>query len=140
MTRKIKKKGEKSTWYAYRGYNHKKSELTAACAQSGLENFNTVEEMRKALKILAGSTNPSEETIQKINGTYQNNRREYQLFIGQTECVNLSSMVTITCRPPVCPRSTPSTTTVFKSANTVLLVVRAQRRPNKVLLSLQWAE
>uniref|UniRef100_A0A1B0B4L4 Uncharacterized protein n=1 Tax=Glossina palpalis gambiensis TaxID=67801 RepID=A0A1B0B4L4_9MUSC len=82
--------------------------------------------MRKALKILAGSTNPSEGTIQKINGTYQNNRREYQLFVGQTECVNLSSMVTITCRPPVCPRSTPSTTTVFKSANTVLLVSRPQ--------------
>uniref|UniRef100_A0A1A9UDN4 Reverse transcriptase domain-containing protein n=1 Tax=Glossina austeni TaxID=7395 RepID=A0A1A9UDN4_GLOAU len=32
---------------------------------------------------------------QKINRIYRNSRREYQLFIGQTECVNLSDMISL---------------------------------------------
>uniref|UniRef100_A0A1B0A0L3 Retrotransposon gag domain-containing protein n=1 Tax=Glossina pallidipes TaxID=7398 RepID=A0A1B0A0L3_GLOPL len=47
-------------------YNLKKDELTAACAEVGLEALNTVEEMRKALGVLAGSTNPSKETIERL--------------------------------------------------------------------------
>uniref|UniRef100_A0A1A9UDP5 Retrotrans_gag domain-containing protein n=1 Tax=Glossina austeni TaxID=7395 RepID=A0A1A9UDP5_GLOAU len=47
-------------------YNLKKDELTAACAELGLEALNTVEEMRKALGAIAGSTSPSKETIDRL--------------------------------------------------------------------------
>uniref|UniRef100_A0A1A9VWE8 CCHC-type domain-containing protein n=1 Tax=Glossina austeni TaxID=7395 RepID=A0A1A9VWE8_GLOAU len=47
-------------------YNLKKDEFTAAYAEFGLETLNTVEEIRKALGALAGSTNPSKETIDRL--------------------------------------------------------------------------
>uniref|UniRef100_A0A1A9UYT9 CCHC-type domain-containing protein n=1 Tax=Glossina austeni TaxID=7395 RepID=A0A1A9UYT9_GLOAU len=47
-------------------YNLKKDEPTAACAEFGLEAVNTVEEMRKALRALACSNNPSKETIDRL--------------------------------------------------------------------------
>uniref|UniRef100_A0A1B0BM54 Uncharacterized protein n=1 Tax=Glossina palpalis gambiensis TaxID=67801 RepID=A0A1B0BM54_9MUSC len=43
-------------------YNFKKDELTAVCAEFGLEALNTVREMRKALGVLAGSTNPIDDS------------------------------------------------------------------------------
>uniref|UniRef100_A0A1B0BZ98 Uncharacterized protein n=1 Tax=Glossina palpalis gambiensis TaxID=67801 RepID=A0A1B0BZ98_9MUSC len=45
-------------------YNLKKDELTFICAE--FEALNAVEEMRKALAVLAGSTNPSKETIARL--------------------------------------------------------------------------
>uniref|UniRef100_A0A1A9VWB4 Uncharacterized protein n=1 Tax=Glossina austeni TaxID=7395 RepID=A0A1A9VWB4_GLOAU len=216
---------ERPTWCAYRIYNLKKDELTAVCAEFGLENAKgatkftpsttlTVDDTgtrvnnptRATQELMSssnamnrvriwpvkydGDTNPlelvelcetyefflrsryheklddqihqtyhqqggafkanalrmqhlrrhSEYTMQqKINGIYRNNRREYQLFIGQTACVNLSDMMMMKCRPQLCPRSTLCTT-LFKSAITILLVEWAQRRPNKGLLPLQWED
>ncbi|KAI9578866.1 hypothetical protein GQX74_014877 [Glossina fuscipes] len=38
----------------------------AVCAEFGLEALSTVEEMRKLLGVLAGSTNPSKDTIERL--------------------------------------------------------------------------
>uniref|UniRef100_A0A1B0ACD6 Ubiquitin-like protease family profile domain-containing protein n=1 Tax=Glossina pallidipes TaxID=7398 RepID=A0A1B0ACD6_GLOPL len=64
-------------------YNLKKDELTGACAEFGLEALNTVEEMRKALGVLAGSTNPNDVVDTLTLGMDFLNEAQATLVLGE---------------------------------------------------------